>query len=80
MGELKNNQMKYTGLSINQKNYILNQPWISQGTVPDSYVENFLQVGMQINGNKAIDPSHGNGVDPVIVYLEEVSFEGYTKS
>lgn len=44
----------------------------------EGWVENFLQIGMQINGNKATESAHGHGVDPVAVYLDNVTYTGFT--
>lgn len=53
---------------------------IPQGISPTQYAENYLQVGFQINGNTAVDKSHGFGVDPIDVYLDSVNLYGYKKS
>lgn len=44
-------------------------------SLPPAWADNYLQVGFQINGNKAIRRHHTHGTDPVRVLLNEVELE-----
>ena len=67
----------YSGFSVDNFNYNLNDEAVGKVVIPPGWVENFIQVGMQINGNKATDSSHGEGLDPVTVYIDNVTLEGW---
>ncbi|RMG73860.1 MAG: hypothetical protein D6722_03160 [Bacteroidetes bacterium] len=67
----------YRFLELDGARYDLSGAICGPAQVPDGWTEDFLQVGMQINGNTATDPSHGEGVDPVTVWLDEVQLRGY---
>lgn len=69
----------YREMHLDGAVYDLGSAEVGPATVPDSWVENFLQVGMQINGNQATDPSHGHGLDPVEVYLDRVELRGFVR-
>ena len=45
---------------------------------PQGWVANFLQVGMQLNGNKSIQYPNSNQVDPIEIYIDKVSLKGYS--
>lgn len=72
-GEVFENGIRYTSMTLNGNEFDLSSAIVGTAKIPDSWVENFLQVGVQLNGNKAIDLSHGEGVDPVTVYLDKVN-------
>ena len=65
-------ELFYDNLYLNNETFPLNFK-IQKSTLPTNFVENYLQVGFQINGNKAIRQDHRNGTDPVNVYLDNVN-------
>ena len=67
----------YRYLDLNGARYDLSGATGGPATVPDTWVEHFLQVGVQLNGNTATDPTHGQGTDPVTVWLDNVTLRGY---
>ena len=66
-----NDTIHYDSLQFNDEKYQLNKS-IPSASLPPSWAENYIQVGFQINGNKAIRTNHSHGVDPVSVFLDEV--------
>jgi len=79
IGEQLNEGSHYISMEINGQVFDISNISLSRADVQSGWVENFLQVGMQINGNQALDVTHGHGVDPVKVYLDNVTFRGYRK-
>lgn len=73
-GHHKEGVLFYDKLKLNEQQYILNTH-VPVGKLPLNWKENYLQIGFQINGNKAIYFDHGHGVDPVSVFLDEISLE-----
>jgi hypothetical protein len=76
VGNVFEDHIQYASLTLDGANYDLSSaelPWV---LAQQGWVEHFLQVGVQINGNTATDSSHGFGVDPVSIYLENVQLEG----
>lgn len=76
------NQLRFTGHRSDAGLYydtiILNEVvfginvFVPKASLPPNWAENYLQVGFQINGNKAIRNNHPHGVDPVTVLLNNV--------
>jgi hypothetical protein len=64
----------YDSLYLNHFSFAINK-YVPKAPLPPSWAENYLQVGFQINGNKAIRNDHKNGTDPVNVYLNNVQLE-----
>ncbi len=79
IGEQLNEGSHYISMEINGQVFDISNISLDRAEVQSGWVENFLQVGMQINGNQALDVTHGHGVDPVKVYLDNVTFRGYRK-
>jgi len=77
-GYISDNQIVYKTLAIDDKTFDLSSVRLPYTEATAGWVENFLQIGMQINGNRAVDATHGHGVDPVAVYIDNVTFKGYT--
>jgi hypothetical protein len=61
----------YDTLILNENTFAINT-FVPKASVPRHWTENYLQVGFQINGNKAIRNNHPHGVDPVTVLLNNV--------
>lgn len=76
-GEVAGEGVRYTKMILNDREYDLNSAAVGKALIPESWVENFLQVGVQLNGNKAIEPAHGQGLDPVKVYLDNFTLKGF---
>ena len=72
VGIIENNIVVYDKIEINSKSYPLNIR-LENVQVSSQWFENFIQVGFQINGNEAIRTDHNHGIDPVIVYLDNVN-------
>ncbi len=66
------NELFYEMLYLNDESISLNIK-VQKSTLPSNFVENYLQVGFQINGNTAIRKDHSNGTDPVNVYLDNIN-------
>lgn len=77
VGYITDSNIVYHSMIIDGTSFDLSEKTLSHTKVADGWVENFIQIGMQINGNKAVDLTHGHGVDPVSVYLDNVSFNGF---
>lgn len=75
-GKQSGNQLIYQRLSVNEQTIDLNIQ-LPSVTVPDGWAENFIQVGFQINGNKALLTDHQQGVDPVTIFLKNVNLKVY---
>ncbi len=73
-GHYDNKKLYYEYMTFNDKKFELNKS-INKGLLPEVWRENYIQVGFQINGNKAIRTDHKHGVDPVSVYLDNVSLQ-----
>lgn len=76
-GEIFGAGVRYTKMVLNDETFDLSSAIVGRAKVPETWVENFLQVGVQLNGNKAILPDHEEGVDPVTVYLDQFWLRGY---
>lgn len=76
IGDIVGDGIKYVSMELNGQFFDLSSATVGRSEVPSSWVENFLQVGMQINGNEALDTSHGHGTDPISVYLDNVTLIG----
>ena len=77
-GYFQDDILQYEHMELNGTVYDLSSAKLMAVNAQSGWVENFLQIGMQINGNTATDTNHGHGVDPVVVYLNNVSFKGYS--
>lgn len=71
-GDFTKDSLRYKTFVLNDKVYQLDIT-IPSAQLPISWVENYIQVGFQINGNKAILNNHSHGVDPVSVFLDEMT-------
>ncbi len=71
-GFQNDNELFYEKLYLNNESFPLNIK-VQKSTLPTNFVENYLQVGFQINGNTAIRKGHSNGTDPVNVYLDNIN-------
>jgi hypothetical protein len=61
----------YDTLFLNNSSFVINS-FVPVAFVPPHWAENYLQVGFQINGDKAIRKDHPHGTDPVSVLLNNV--------
>lgn len=77
IGYITETTIVYHSMVIDDNSFNLNNKTLPHALVEEGWVENFIQIGMQINGNKAIDLTHGHGVDPVSVYIDNVTFNGF---
>jgi len=64
----------YDSLCLNNSCHLLKK-FVAKNLLPPTWVENYLQVGFQINGNKAIRKDHIHGVDPVSAYLNNIQLQ-----
>lgn len=64
----------YDSLLLNGASFPLHS-YVSKAYLPPTWAENYLQVGFQINGNKAISRNHKHGTDPVTVLLNNVDLQ-----
>jgi hypothetical protein len=76
IGSQTKNTLIYEQLIVNGASINMNKE-ISKVNVSEEWAENFVQIGFQINGNKAIRTDHDHGVDPVRIYLKNVSLNVY---
>lgn len=58
--------------------YILSAAIINPLPSPQERVENFLQVGVQLNDHKSIHSPNSNQVDPIELYIDKMSLKGYS--
>ena len=70
------NDVIYKSIQINE-NKISVDIRLPSVTIPEDWAENFIQVGFQINGNKAILKTHQHGVDPSSVLLKNLDLNVY---
>jgi hypothetical protein len=73
-GHNNNSKLYYDSLCLNNHCFVIKKN-VPKNLLPVTWVENFLQVGFQINGNKAIRKDHKYGVDPVSVYLNNIQLQ-----
>lgn len=76
-GTLVNQGVRYTKMILDGTEFNLGNAQTQSVSSPEGWVENFLQVGVQLNGNTATESVHEQGVDPVQIYIDELSLEGY---
>jgi len=69
------NTIVYKSMIIDDEVFSLQNTTLPYVNAKNGWVENFIQIGMQINGNKSVKNSVG--VDPVAVILDNVNFRGY---
>ena len=69
------NTIVYKSMIIDNEIFSLQNTTLPYVNAKNGWVENFIQIGMQINGNKSVKNSVG--VDPVAVTLDNVNFRGY---
>lgn len=77
IGFVKNHKVYYEKMTLNNTTYNLSSAVINPVPSPQGWVENFLQVGVQLNGNKSIQYPNSNQVDPIEIYIDKVSLKGY---
>jgi hypothetical protein len=77
IGFVKNHKVYYEKMTLDNTTYNLNSAVINPVPSPQGWVENFLQVGVQLNGNKSIQYPNSNQVDPIEIYIDKVSLKGY---
>ncbi len=76
-GRRINHNIQYEYFNINGEQYDISSAMTEPVNSPSGWVENFLQVGVQLNGNRALDSSHGHGVDPVGIKVNNIQLIGY---
>ncbi len=76
-GYLEDNTLIYKQFTLDGIRHELGDVRVNAVPPPAGYAENFLQVGFQINGNKATHTGHGMGTDPFTVYIDQLSLTGY---
>ncbi len=64
----------YDSMVLNNTSFAINT-FVPKSSLPPSWSENYLQIGFQINGNKAVRRNHKHGTDPVRVMLNEVGLK-----
>jgi hypothetical protein len=64
----------YDSLLLNNISFPINT-YVPLSYLPANWTDNYLQVGFQINGNKAVRRNHSHGTDPVNVLLNSVNLE-----
>jgi len=64
----------YDSLCLNNNSFAITS-FVPKAYLPPTWAENYLQVGFQINGDKAIRRNHPHGTDPVRVFLNNVNFQ-----
>lgn len=69
------NSIVYKSMTIDNQEFDLQNTILPYVKAKDGWVENFIQIGMQINGNKSVKST--TGVDAVAVILDNVHFKGY---
>ena len=62
-------------MTIDNQEFDLQNTILPYVKAKDGWVENFIQIGMQINGNKSVKST--TGVDAVAVILDNFHFIGY---
>lgn len=77
IGFVKNHKVYYEKMTLDNTTYNLSSAVINPVPSPQGWVENFLQVGVQLNGNKSIQYPNSNQVDPIEIYIDKVSLKGY---
>ncbi|MES2849025.1 MAG: hypothetical protein V4685_08215, partial [Bacteroidota bacterium] len=65
-GHRNESGLYYDSLLLNKSSFAINV-FVPNAYLPPTWAENYLQVGFQINGDKAIRKNHNNGTDPVRV-------------
>lgn len=61
----------YDSMTLNGEKILLNI-FVPKAYLPNSWGDNYLQIGFQINGNKAIRRDHSQKIDPASVYLDNL--------
>ncbi len=72
-GHRNDKGLYYDTLVLNNSSFAINS-FVPKAYLPPTWAENYLQVGFQINGDKAIRSNHKHGTDPVRVLLNNVDF------
>lgn len=67
-GHRNESGLYYDSLLLNNNSFAINS-FVPKAYLPPAWAENYLQVGFQINGDKAIRSNHKHGTDPVRVML-----------
>ncbi len=73
-GHRNDTGLYYDTLVLNNRSFSINS-FVPKSYLPPAWAENYLQVGFQINGDKAIRRNHKHGTDPVMVMLNKVGLE-----
>ncbi|MEZ5072284.1 MAG: hypothetical protein R2751_15305 [Bacteroidales bacterium] len=76
-GYVTESHIQYHSMVLDDKEFDLSSAKLPLVAATEGWVENFIQIGMQINGNQAVEEGHGEGVDPVTVWVDNVEFKGY---
>lgn len=71
VGHRTSNGLYYDTMVLNNEFIPLNI-FVPRAYLPVEWSDNYLQLGFQINGNKAIRKDHFHTIDPVTVYLKNV--------
>jgi len=73
-GHRNDEGLYYDTFLLNNNSFSINS-FVPRAYLPTTWAENYLQVGFQINGNKAVLKNHRNGLDPVNVFLDNVQLK-----